>query len=355
VRQSRASQRELDALSKARVIYLATIRRDGRQSKAAPIWFTVTPSGAILIQTGPASWRAKRIRRGSPVIVWTSKRGGPAFGGSAEITEERAVIDQIVDDYPKKYLMARLGLHRPTKRSFERGERLAIKITPIHRFPDGFTAQAGAPAPALAGAPEQAWMISGNIAATTIAARGLLPENRRQGVVAQAANLLSASRVVLAGIWAAVFFSHYHATAATRVMALAAAASDLLDGPLARWMQCANRFGEWLDSIADVIFVLTALACLAYAGTIPAYIPALVAASFAQYALDSVLIRESAVPVRSRLGHWGGIVNYLIVVLFAWAPPPQLPGRIVGALSPLIGLFYVAAICERALSYGLAH
>jgi len=61
------------------------------------------------------------------------------------------VIEQIVQQYPKKYLMARLGLHRPTRSSFERGERLAIEITPIRVLPQGFSSQPGVAAPNLAG------------------------------------------------------------------------------------------------------------------------------------------------------------------------------------------------------------
>ena len=39
-----ASHRDADALSQASVIYIATVRKDGNQSKAAPVWFT-TPIG----------------------------------------------------------------------------------------------------------------------------------------------------------------------------------------------------------------------------------------------------------------------------------------------------------------------
>ena len=86
------------------------------------------------------------------MIVWIGKRHGLAFMGRAELTGDPMVVEQIIKDYPKKYLMARLGLHRPTKASFERGERLAIKITPLEALPQGFSSQPGAPAPNLAGA-----------------------------------------------------------------------------------------------------------------------------------------------------------------------------------------------------------
>ena len=44
-----------DATRRRALIYLATIRKDGNQSKAAPVWFTISvDNNAILIQTGVA-------------------------------------------------------------------------------------------------------------------------------------------------------------------------------------------------------------------------------------------------------------------------------------------------------------
>jgi len=55
-----------------------------------PVRFTVSAdSNAILIQTGPNTWKAKRIRRGSPVLVWIGTAGGPAFMGKADIYHRR--------------------------------------------------------------------------------------------------------------------------------------------------------------------------------------------------------------------------------------------------------------------------
>jgi len=134
-------------------------------------------------------------------------------------------------------------------------------------------------------------------------------------------------------------------------IAVCAAASDFIDGPIAYRTRSADSFGRWLDNLADVVFVLTALGCEAAAEAIPAYIPVLIAASFAQYAIDSVVVSGSAIPVKSRLGHWGGVINYTMVILLAWAPPPRWPGMMLHDATPLIALFYVTAMCERALGY----
>ena len=146
-KSAQLSQRDIDALSGASLLYIATIRKDGNQSTPAPVWFTISPDHSILIQTQPTTWKAKRIRRGSPVIVWIGKPKGPAFVGKAEITSDPAVSRKIVDDYPKRYLMARLGMHRPTQEIFEKGRIVAIAITPVRDLPAGFISKPGTPAP----------------------------------------------------------------------------------------------------------------------------------------------------------------------------------------------------------------
>jgi hypothetical protein len=147
---SQFSPCELTPLLRARVIYLATVRKNGTQSSSVPLWFTVTTERRILIQSGPDSWHTRRVRRGSPVILWFGGRRSRAFLGKAELSNDPMVIEQIIRDYPKKYLMARLGLHRPTQSGFERGERLAIKITPVQALPLDFRSRPGALAPRLA-------------------------------------------------------------------------------------------------------------------------------------------------------------------------------------------------------------
>lgn len=142
-------QSELDVLLQARLIYLVTIRKNNTQSAAAPLWFTTTSDREILIQSRPDSWPAKRIRRGSSVIVWFGRWRGSAFLGKAQFTSDPCIAEQIIRDYQKKYLMARLGLHRPTRSSFERGERLAMKIRLIQALPRSFRPRAGAAPPEL--------------------------------------------------------------------------------------------------------------------------------------------------------------------------------------------------------------
>jgi general stress protein 26 len=148
------SRRDAQVLAKAELIYIATVRKDGNQSKAAPVWFTTTiDNDAILIQTGPDTWKAKRIRRGSPAIVWIGSATGPAFIGKADITNEPSALEKILTDFRDKYWQNRVLGVGPSRARFERGERIAIRITPARDLPEGFVSSPGAPAPPLEATP----------------------------------------------------------------------------------------------------------------------------------------------------------------------------------------------------------
>jgi general stress protein 26 len=120
--QAEISKRDMQVLSKSQLIYIATVRKDGNQSKAAPVWFTLSAdNNAILIQTGPQTRKAKRIRRGSPVLVWIGNADGPAFIGKAEITSDAAVQKKILDDFRAKYWQNRMLGVGPSRAKFGSG------------------------------------------------------------------------------------------------------------------------------------------------------------------------------------------------------------------------------------------
>jgi len=163
--------------------------------------------------------------------------------------------------------------------------------------------------------------------------------------------LLSAIRFLLAAVWIVAFMAGHRSLGVLCPIAIVGAISDFVDGRVARWMHRADGFGRWLDGFADIAFVATALSCEAAAGAIPFYVPMLIVISFGQYTIDSVMISRSSTPVRSRLGHWSGVLNFSLVITLALAPPPQWPGVLIREASPLLAIFYLAAIAERALSY----
>jgi hypothetical protein len=143
------SPRDADALAKATYIYIATVRKDGNQSKAAPVWFITTADKQVLIETSPTSWKAKRIKRGSPTMIWIGARTGPAFIGNAEIVTDTKLQDQVIAEYPKKYLLARIGFARPSRAKLDSGQIVVIRISPARDLPDGFQSTPGTAAPGL--------------------------------------------------------------------------------------------------------------------------------------------------------------------------------------------------------------
>lgn len=143
------SSRDADALAKSTYIYIATVRKDGNQSKAVPVWFITTADNQVLIETSPASWKAKRIRRGSPTLIWIGSPTGPAFIGKAEIVQDKTLQDQVIADYPRKYLLARIGFARPSRAKLDSGQIVVIRISPTRDLPDGFQSTPGTPAPLL--------------------------------------------------------------------------------------------------------------------------------------------------------------------------------------------------------------
>jgi hypothetical protein len=146
---SATSARDTTALAKATYIYIATVRKDGNQSRAVPVWFITTADNRVLIETGPASWKAKRIKRGSPALVWIGARTGPAFIAKAEIVQDKNLQDQVIEQYPKKYLLARIGFARPSRAKLDSGQIIVIRISPARDLPAGFASEPGTRAPTL--------------------------------------------------------------------------------------------------------------------------------------------------------------------------------------------------------------
>jgi hypothetical protein len=150
--RAETSSRDVDAMKGASLIYIGTVRKDGNQSKNTPVWFITTKDNQVLIETSPTSWKAKRIRRGSPALIWIGKADGPAFIGKAEIVTDKALQDEVIEEYPRKYILARVGFAKPTREKIDDNRICVIRITPMRDLPDGFKNDPGTPAPKIDGA-----------------------------------------------------------------------------------------------------------------------------------------------------------------------------------------------------------
>ena len=187
--------------------------------------------------------------------------------------------------------------------------------------------------------------------ASPILEHSIKPRERCARLIALTPNALTVSRFVFAAAWIVLARLAADAFLAFATLAVVAAVTDFSDGRVARRLGVAHDAGGWLDSLADVTFILAALACYASAHELPWSIPGLVALSFGQYAFDSLWLHRADAPVRSRLGHWGGIINYTLVLAMAVTRPESVARSYLLEAVPIIELFYIAAIIERALAY----
>ena len=133
------------------------------------------------------------------------------------------------------------------------------------------------------------------------------------------------------------------------------AASDYFDGPLARRAGGASERGRSWDNWADITFLEAALITAVAAGIAPWWVPASVGASFGYYVIDSWR-RTRMTPQRrliaSRLGHWGGVCNYVLVGVLTYNEAAGIhllgPG-FLSALFALVPIYSGAAIAARAI------
>ena len=116
------------ALETASYIYVATQRADGSQSKAVPVWFSFDGE-AIWFTTGPESHKARRIARGSPLLVWVGKADGPHFVGHAELVRDPAAAARMGPVYDAKYWISWLGFFRPRPERVRAGKTVIVRVT----------------------------------------------------------------------------------------------------------------------------------------------------------------------------------------------------------------------------------
>jgi PPOX class probable F420-dependent enzyme len=115
------------ALRTADLLYVATRRRSGERSTSAPIWFHYDGS-FLYFTTSPTSWKARRIRRGSPLYIRVGDPDGPALIGYAEPLTDPATIDRMGEAYSEKYWIAWLGFFRPRSDRVAAGKTVAYRV-----------------------------------------------------------------------------------------------------------------------------------------------------------------------------------------------------------------------------------
>jgi PPOX class probable F420-dependent enzyme len=118
------------ALETSKQLYVATRRADGSTSAVAPIWF-MFDGDAVYFTTTPDSHKAKRIVKGSPVLVWVGSSQGPHFVGHGEIIRDPAQAERMAPVYDQKYWISWLGFFRPRADRIRDGSTVIVRVTPV--------------------------------------------------------------------------------------------------------------------------------------------------------------------------------------------------------------------------------
>jgi PPOX class probable F420-dependent enzyme len=126
-RAGTVSPQTQELLQSSSYIYTATERKDGGISESVPIWF-MWDGEKVFFTTSPDSWKAKRIARGSPVIINVGSKNGPKLVGKATKVTDPAVIERMGQAYNDKYWIAWLGFFRPRSDRVTSGKTAAYVV-----------------------------------------------------------------------------------------------------------------------------------------------------------------------------------------------------------------------------------
>lgn len=139
------------------------------------------------------------------------------------------------------------------------------------------------------------------------------------------------------------------------VLVVAAIATDLVDGKVARRTGTASPKGMLFDHTTDCLFVAGGLAGAAVAGLVPAVLPGLIVVAFSQYVLDSYFWHRQRQLRMSYLGRWNGILYFAPLVMIAIAALglpllSELARVLVRPCAVLLAISTVASIVDRAVA-----
>ncbi|MGH7448207.1 MAG: CDP-alcohol phosphatidyltransferase family protein [Longimicrobiales bacterium] len=175
---------------------------------------------------------------------------------------------------------------------------------------------------------------------------------RRIGRIGRWLNLPNA--VSLLRFPLAALFPIANGTARIAIVA-AAAASDLIDGRLARRTGQVTRVGEMLDPVADKAFMLAALITLAVDGPLPLWTLPLLLTRDVGVALGAVVLALRGVRVRMTARPAGKLVTWLqflgIGILLLWPDAAAWIALTVG-LAGLLALFDYASTIQPLAANG---
>ena len=157
---------------------------------------------------------------------------------------------------------------------------------------------------------------------------------------------LNLARVVLTALFAVSVVAGC-SLAVQLGLLIAAAVTDLCDGPIARRMGVTDHFGAFLDTLADKVSMLLIFSSLAWVGAVPIPVTVTVLVREGLVLAGRVHAHRTGVQVR----HSGGLLNVWVMFIYSlravvWHPGPTMDGWawVVVAASVLTGAWTLRLI-----------
>lgn len=137
----------------------------------------------------------------------------------------------------------------------------------------------------------------------------------RRAVLDQVPNVLTGARVLLAPVVTVLILTSPDGWEAAIAVFALAAASDALDGRIARARNCVSTFGTLVDPVADKILIGSALVALATVGRVgPAVAVVVIAREVAVTLLRMRAVRQGLLIPASRFGKVKMVAQVALVV-----------------------------------------
>jgi phosphatidylglycerophosphate synthase len=139
-----------------------------------------------------------------------------------------------------------------------------------------------------------------------------------------------------------IFFVNSNVAACLGLLAFCAA-TDFLDGYIARKLGCSSRFGAYFDASTDFVLMFGAYVIFTFSGYYPFWLPLLIVTSFFLFLATSQLTKKLYDPI----GKYTGSALYIGVVLtlvfpvsaiFSFVQYAYLAFFLVSLLSRIISL-----------------
>lgn len=141
----------------------------------------------------------------------------------------------------------------------------------------------------------------------------------------------------------------------TLVLFAIAAASDMLDGYLAKTFGWTSELGKVLDPLADKLLLVSVFITLAWIGLVPVWLATLAVARDVVIGVGAAVYKQLFGPLEGRptvTSKLNTLVQLLFVIAVVWrAAFPGFPGWVIVALGALVLVTTVVSGVDYVITY----